>query len=72
MKVTSLSGQFDHFYLLKQVTLRKDGREKVYDVEEIKPLGALLLMKLRGIDSPEVVKTLAGAEILVRENRLPS
>lgn len=72
MKVTSLSGQFDHFYPLKQVTLRKDGREKVYDVEEIKPLGALLLMKLKGIESPEVAKTLAGAEILVpREQASP-
>lgn len=72
IKVTSLSGQFEHFLSLKQITLRKEGREKQYDVEEMKPMGSLLLMKLRGVDNPEVAKTLAGAEILVsREQAAP-
>lgn len=65
IKVVSLSGQREHFLPLKQVTLRKEGWESLYQVEEVKSSETLLLMKLRGIDSPEEAKRLAGAEILV-------
>ena len=72
IKVTSLSGQWEHFLVLKQVTLRKGGRERLYQVEAVKSSGVLLLMKLRGIDTPEMGKSLAGAEILVpREQAAP-
>jgi 16S rRNA processing protein RimM len=65
LKVHSLSGEVDHFFGLEEVTIRKNGRERIYAVEEFKLLGEILLMKLRGIDNPEDAKTLAAAEILV-------
>ena len=68
LKVHSLSGEVDHFFCLEEVTIRKNGREKIYAVEEFKLLGEILLMKLRGIDNPEDAKTLAAAEILVPRN----
>ena len=72
IKVTSLSGEIEHFLSLKEITLRKGEKETLYHVAEVKPLGSLLLMKLRGIETPEVAKTLAGAEILVpREQAAP-
>ncbi len=69
LKVRSLSGEVDHFFDLEEITIRKEGREKVYPVEEFKLLGDNLLMKLRGIDNPEDAKILAGAEVLVSRDQ---
>ena len=69
LKVHSLSGEVDHFFDLEEVTIRKNGRERIYPVEEFKLLGEILLMKLRGIDNPEDAKTLAAAEILVSRDQ---
>jgi 16S rRNA processing protein RimM len=49
-----------------ELTLRRDGGEKVYRVEawELRSgPSPVLLMKLAGIDTPEEAKTLKGAEI---------
>jgi 16S rRNA processing protein RimM len=54
LRVHSLSGETAHFRALAVVTLyAADGREQVFPVEECRPAGRDLLMKLRGITSPE-------------------
>jgi 16S rRNA processing protein RimM len=54
------------------VTVRRDGGERSFDVEGVDKKGESLLVKLKGIDSPEAAKLLKGAEILTsRENAAP-
>jgi 16S rRNA processing protein RimM len=64
VKVHSLSGEFGHLLKLKQVVLKQEGREQVWEVEAAEGT-ASLVMKFRGIDSPEAAKVLTGAELLV-------
>jgi 16S rRNA processing protein RimM len=72
VKVRSLSGEVEHLLKLRQVTLRQGGGERVWDVEESEAAFPSLVMKFRGIDSPEDAKILGGAEILVdREQAAP-
>jgi len=65
VKVRSLSGETGHLAGLKEAALRRDGREEVRAIEETAPAFRSLLVKFRGIDSPEAAKSLQGAEILV-------
>jgi 16S rRNA processing protein RimM len=52
--------------------VRRDGAERFFEVERFEEKGASLLIKLRGIDSPEAAGTLRGAEIVAgRENAAP-
>jgi 16S rRNA processing protein RimM len=67
VKVRSLSGEIEHLLRLGSVNLRREGKEGFWEIEEALPAQPpLVLMKFRGIDSPEVAKTLGGAEILVK------
>ncbi|MDR2746467.1 MAG: ribosome maturation factor RimM [Treponema sp.] len=63
VKVHSLSGEIGHLLKLKRAALRQGGRERIWEIEEAQ--GPSLVMKFRGIDSPEAAKILAGAELLV-------
>ncbi|MCD1653428.1 ribosome maturation factor RimM [Treponema zuelzerae] len=67
VRVDSSSGEVDHFADLSSVVLRinKTGAEKSYDIEAVEGHSQCLLIKFRGIDTPEQAKTLAGAQILV-------
>ena len=66
LKVHSYSGEVNHFLDLKEVILKdRRGREKHFSVERCMPNGKELLMKLKGIDTPELGKTYANWEILV-------
>jgi 16S rRNA processing protein RimM len=66
VKVHSISGETEHFMALSHVVLRRDGREREFAIESVKPSGRDgLLMKLEGIESPEEGKKWAGAEIVV-------
>ncbi|MDC7220747.1 MAG: ribosome maturation factor RimM [Spirochaetales bacterium] len=66
LKVRSFSGETDHFFDLKEVTLRdKRGRTRNFAVERMALNGKDLLMKLRGVDTPELGKTFSGWEIWV-------
>ncbi|QQO09707.1 ribosome maturation factor RimM [Breznakiella homolactica] len=72
VKIRSLSGERDHFFELKNAVLWHKGREQQYEIEEVTDTAAALLVKFRGIDSPEAAKLLAGAEILVdRDQAVP-
>ena len=67
LKVKSFSGEWDHFLSLESITLknRKSGIGRKYRVEGVKLHNGGLIIKLSGIDTPELGKTLSGSEILV-------
>jgi len=65
VKIASFSGEREHFYQMKEVLLKQQGKEKVYRVEDVKPLGDGLIVKFEGVDNPELGKQLSGAEIWV-------
>lgn len=65
MRVASLSGESEHFLSLETVTLRKESREAVFRVEQCRIMGADILMKLEGLDTPEAVGGYASWEICV-------
>ena len=69
LKVRSFSGELDHFFNLECITLRKDGSSRRFDVEAVKPNGSQLLMKLKGIDSPEQGKLYSNWEIWVSRDK---
>jgi 16S rRNA processing protein RimM len=68
VKVRSLSGETAHLERLSSAVLRGKAGERVWQIEKtLKTAGASaqLLMKFRGIDSPEAAASLSGAEILL-------
>lgn len=67
MKVESTSGEFEHFYSMKEVTLRdgKTGDSKLCKVESVDEGAGTLYLKLVGIDTPEDVRKLNGWQIVV-------
>jgi 16S rRNA processing protein RimM len=73
VKVRSFSGETEHFFDLEEVTLKdKRGRMRIFAVERVVPNGEEILMKLKGIDTPEMGKSYAGWEIWVpREKAAP-
>jgi 16S rRNA processing protein RimM len=64
VKIRVFSGETEHLLDLTEVVLRQNDRERFFAVEETVPQGASLLMKFKGIDSPEAAKPLSGAEIV--------
>jgi 16S rRNA processing protein RimM len=72
VKVESASGEVGHFAGLTDVTLRTGGlkgTERPFVIEAVEGHAGCLLLKLRGIDTPEQAKELAGAEILVPRDK---
>lgn len=67
MKVESASGEYEHFYSMKEVTLRNGKTEdsKVCKVESVEVKADTLYLKLVGIDTPEDVRKLNGWQIVV-------
>lgn len=67
LKLASFSGEWSHFAELDTVNLKAVNRNQTreYKVEGFRLQQGGGLMKLAGIDTPEVGKTLAGSEILV-------
>lgn len=65
VKVSSTSGEFEHFFKLTEVTLRKDETEKIFAIEAIDGGASGLYIKFKGIDSAEEAKRYSGWEILV-------
>lgn len=63
LKVKSFSGNTKHFLALKEVCLRKGEKEKFFEVERVELSGSGVLIKLKGIDSPEVGKIYAAWEL---------
>jgi 16S rRNA processing protein RimM len=72
VKTKPLSGETEHLERLETVVLRRENRETLFYIEEILRTGASLIMKFRGIDTPEAAKTLSGAEIVTgRDHAAP-
>ncbi len=69
LKFFSYSGEYEHFNQLSQVELRQGPLQKVYAVESFRLAGEIPLMKLAGIDTPELAKTLANWEIWVERSQ---
>jgi len=71
VKVRSLSGEIDHLLKLQSVIVSKDDKELLYQIEESAPAGTpgSVLIRFRGIDSPEAAKTLNMAQLLVSRDQ---
>ena len=65
LKVRSFSGETDHFFKLESVVLKKGDSSRRFDVETVKPNGNQILMKLKGIETPEEGKLFSNWEIWV-------
>lgn len=66
-KIQSASGEYAHIMELKSVTLVKGDFCKNYDVERAEMKGSFLCLKFRGVDSPEAVRALTGASVVVQQ-----
>lgn len=72
VKVQSFSGEYDHFYSLETVLLRKEGREREFVVEAVKRSGGKAVVSFQGVDTVEDAAALRGWELWVhREQALP-
>jgi len=72
LKIHPCSGETGHLLKLKSVTLSKDGKERLFKIEENVPAPSAVLMRFEGIDSPEKAQTLAGAQLIAgREDAAP-
>jgi 16S rRNA processing protein RimM len=65
VKVKPLSGEIEHLLKLKTATLRQDGKERVFNIEESAPSPPAVVMRFAGFHNPEAAKALAGAELIV-------
>jgi 16S rRNA processing protein RimM len=65
VKVHSPSGETDHLLRLRSASLRLKGREQSFDIDESSPVTGGVVVKFRGVDTPEAAKALTGAELLV-------
>ena len=65
IKVSSYSGETDHFLKLKEVFLKKGNVQKRFSVEKVQVLNGDILLKLKTLDSPEAAKMYATWDIVV-------
>jgi len=65
VKVRSLSGEIDHLLNLQSVVVSKDSKERLLKIEESTSNSGIVLIRFQGIDTPEVAKTLNGAQLIV-------
>ncbi|MDR3301962.1 MAG: ribosome maturation factor RimM [Spirochaetaceae bacterium] len=72
-KLSSLSGEFAHLLQLSSVLIRCAGcADKRYEIASFKQHGGALLVKFKGIDTPEDAKKLRGAALVVeRKDAVP-
>ncbi len=73
LKVKSLSGEVEHFFRLKKVYIGPQEQPVPFEVEKAVPMsGADVLLKVKGIDTPEEARKLRGREIWVdRQDAAP-
>lgn len=72
VKVESYSGEFSHFEDLDEVVLRTGGQggiETLYTIEAVEGHSQCVLIKFKGIDTPEAAKKLAGSELVVSRDK---
>ena len=69
VKVRPFSGEIDHLLKLQSVQINKDGKERLLQIEEINPSPPNILIRFKGIDTPEAAKTLNGAQLLANRSQ---
>jgi 16S rRNA processing protein RimM len=71
-RVKSFSGETAHFLSLKEISLHQAGKSIDCVVESCRDQGAGVLLKLKGIDTPEAAAKYSSWEIIVpREKACP-
>jgi 16S rRNA processing protein RimM len=65
LAVSSHSGEFGHFKGLTGVTLLLGGKRRAAVIEATRVTGKGILVRFKGLDTPETARSLVGAEILV-------
>ncbi|MDR1352457.1 MAG: ribosome maturation factor RimM [Treponema sp.] len=65
IRLRSLSGETAHLFGLRKACLRLPDGERVCEVEKIAGSGTRLIVKFKGVDSPEAAALLRGAALLV-------
>lgn len=71
-KISSTSGESRHLAKLETAVLRFRGLQKQIRIEGLRGKIPNLIMKIEGVDSPEAVKEIQGAQILIqRSEALP-
>lgn len=68
-KLFSHSGEINHLKELTAAILRFNGHERQIEIEHVRGTGKNPIAKIKGLDSPEAVKELGGAEILVERDK---
>lgn len=72
MKIRSLSGERRHFLKLDTAILKKGRQEAQFEVERAREHGKDVVVKLKGIETPEHAKEFANWEVWVpREHAAP-
>lgn len=75
IKIESCSGEYEHFFDLEEIRLKfprqqaEASADTLYRIEKCEVRSSDMLLKLKGIDSPEAAKKLCGADILVPRDR---
>ncbi|MCL2244300.1 MAG: ribosome maturation factor RimM [Treponema sp.] len=77
IKVRPCSGEIDHLLKLKSVILSKDGKERLFQIDDINShtegsAEPVVFMRFAGYDSPETVKALTGAQLLAPREQAAS
>ena len=65
IKVSSYSGETDHFFRIKEVFLKKGAVQKHFAVEREQEQNGDILLKLKNLDSPEAAKMYATWDVMV-------
>ncbi|MDR1212357.1 MAG: ribosome maturation factor RimM [Spirochaetaceae bacterium] len=69
VKIRSASGEWEHLLSLKEILLRGKTGEKTCIIEEIRGNSGHILMKFRGIETPEAARALSGAVLITGRDR---
>jgi len=65
IKVSSYSGETEHFLKLREILLRKKDVQKKFIVEHVSEKNGDILMKLSGLENPEAAKMYATWDVIV-------
>ncbi len=72
VKVKSFSGEIEHFFQFERVELTIGGQQFQLEIENVRPQGRNILLKLKTIDSIGEASKIQGAELWVaREKAAP-
>lgn len=71
IKIHSYSGDFSHIEAAEEVRISIASGIRTFSIEKKVPMGGEILLKLKGIDTPEAVRAIAGGEIILNRRDVP-